>query len=178
MNNTIFYAWQSDLPRSENMNLIEKSITSAIKLLSKEKPINLSLSIDKATRKIPGTPDITDSIFAKISNCNVFLADITFINSDRENSRKTPNPNVLIELGYAARAIDWEKIICLFNEDYGSLKDLPFDLRNRRIMPYSLEGKSKSQVRDKLTKEIHNAIFEMHRTGILFDKILDYLKKE
>ena len=178
MNRTIFYSWQSDLPKSENLNFIEDSISSSIKSLKKLHPISIDLLLDKATRKLSGSPDIAESIFTKISNSTVFIADISIINSSSKGQRKTPNPNVLIELGYAARTLGWEKIICLYNTDYGSFKDLPFDLRNRRIVPYSLNRKSKSQAKKDLSKEVHNAVFEMHNKGILTDKILDFLKKE
>lgn len=74
--------------------------------------------------------------------------------------------------------LDGEKIICLFNTDYGDFKDLPFDLRNRRIMTYSLENKTKTDVKKNLSNQIKNAIIEMQSKGILTDKILDFLKKE
>jgi len=178
MNRTAFYSWQSDLPKSENLNFIENSILSSIKNLKKTKPISIDLTIDKATRKLSGSPDIAESIFTKISNCSVFIADISIINSSSIKQRKAPNPNVLIEIGYAARTLGWEKIICIYNTDYGNFKDLPFDLRNRRIMPYSLKGNAKSHVKRNLSKEIYNAIIEMHNRGLLTDKILDFLKKE
>lgn len=75
-----------------------------------------------AIREETGMPDITESIFTKISNSSVFIADISIIN-DAWINRKTPNPNVLIELGYAARTLGWDKIICIFNSDYGSFND-------------------------------------------------------
>lgn len=178
MNKTVFYSWQSDLPKSVNLNFIEGAILSSIKSLKKLEPVKVDLLLDKATRKLSGSPDITESIFTKISHSNLFIADISIINSSEKAHRKTPNPNVLVELGYAARTLGWEKIICLYNTDYGSFKDLPFDLRNRRIMSYSLKDKIKSKEKNNLSKEIHSAIFEMHSKGILNDKILDFLKKE
>lgn len=105
----IFYSWQSDLPKNQNLNFIETSIKDALKKLRQQKPISLDIKLDKATRNLAGSPDIAESIFGKIGNSNIFIADISIINKDYE-LRKTPNPNVLVELGYAARSLGWEKL--------------------------------------------------------------------
>jgi len=174
---TLFYSWQNDLPSNSNLNLIEYCIKKAIKQSQQIKPIPLNIALDKATRDIPGTPDITDSIFSKINKCNAFVADISIINSDSKN-KKTPNPNVLLELGYAARTLGWERIICICNIDFGDLNDLPFDLRNRRVIKYSLSKKDKNEVKKFLSNEILFSIIDMHRQGVLADKIFDFLKKD
>jgi hypothetical protein len=174
MNRTIFYSWQSDLSSKSNLYLIEDSIKEALKKLSDNASLRIDLLLDKATRELSGSPDIAEALFKKISNCSVFIADISFINYECENNRKTPNPNVLIELGYAARTLGWEKIICIFNEAYGNLNELPFDLRNHRIMRYN----SSDDCKQKLSENIRVAIRDMHDSGVLTDKILDYLKKE
>lgn len=168
----IFYSWQSDLPKNQNLNFIETSIKDALKKLRQQKPISLDIKLYKATRNLAGSPDIAESIFDKIGNSNIFIADISIINKDYE-LRKTPNPNVLVELGYAARSLGWEKIICVYNKDFGNYNDLPFDLRNRRILDYtSKNGK------DELSRKIESAISEMNKKGNLTNKILDFLKKD
>ncbi len=178
MERTLFYSWESDLPKSNNLNFIERCIKDALKEIKKMKPIGIDIRFDKATRNITGTPDIAETIFQKINRCSVFVADISIINSKDPDSRKTPNPNVLLELGYAARVIGWERIICIYNTKYGDLIDLPFDLRNRRIMFYSLKDDDKINVRKKLTSEIRNAIKEMIYKGIIDDKIFLFLKEK
>ena len=169
----IFYSWQSDLPKNQNLNFIETSIKDALKKLRQQKNISLDIKLDKATRNLAGSPDITESIFTKIGSCNIFVADISIINKKYDELRKTPNPNVLVELGYAARSLGWEKIICVYNKDFGSYNDLPFDLRNRRILDYtSCNGK------DELSRKIESVIYEMNKKGNLTNKILDFLKKD
>lgn len=169
----IFYSWQSDLPKNQNLNFIETSIKGVLRKLRQQQPISLDLKIDKATRNLAGSPDISESIFAKITNSNIFIADISIINQNYDELRKTPNPNVLVELGYAARALGWERIICVYNREFGNYNDLPFDLRNRRILDYaSNNGK------EELSRKIESAICEMNKKGNLTDKILDFLKKE
>ena len=38
------------------------------------------------------------------------MADVTIINHDY-TGRKTPNPNVMLELGYAIKALGWQRIL-------------------------------------------------------------------
>jgi len=73
---TVFYSWQSDLPNKTNNSLIESAIKFS--LIENNKPIyrTLELILDKATREETGSPDITESIFLKISRSSVFVADI------------------------------------------------------------------------------------------------------
>ena len=134
--NTIFFSWQSDLPNSYNRNLIENVIKSTLKKINRENNLSLVLDIDRNTDGLLGSPDIADSILKKIDKCDIFIADISIINKS-STFRKTPNPNVLFELGYAVSRIGWDRVICVFNSDYGDLKDIPFDLRNRRIIQYN-----------------------------------------
>ena len=84
----IFYSWQSDLPKNQNFNFIETSIKGALKKLHQQTPISLDLKLDKATRNLAGSPDITESIFTKITNSNIFIADISIINQKYDELRK------------------------------------------------------------------------------------------
>ena len=80
-------------------------IKGVLKKIHQQKPISLDLKLDKATRNLAGSPDISKSIFTKRTNCNIFIADISIIIQNYDELRKTPNPNLLVELGYAARAL-------------------------------------------------------------------------
>jgi hypothetical protein len=93
--------------------------------------------LDRDTEGEPGAPDIADTIFAKIDKCDMFVSDVSIINGD--GTRKTPNPNVLLEVGYAAKRLGWKRITNICNENYGETKELPFDLRKRRVVRYSLK---------------------------------------
>ncbi len=177
MKRRIFYSWQSDLPNSENRSFIECAINKVISDFERATPFSLELSIDMDTNETPGTPDIVDTILKKIANTCLFVADVSIINP-KSKCRKTPNPNVLIELGYAAKAIGWERIICVYNSDYGALSDLPFDLRHRRPLVYSLSGKNKTDVKKAMVRKIAATIESLFQKGLLFDEIQDLLKKE
>lgn len=63
----------------------------------------------------------------------------------------SPNPNVLIELGYAARVIGWENIICITNLKYGTPQRMPFDIAHHRMTTYSLDNEEKSVVKKRIS---------------------------
>lgn len=177
MNNNIFYSWQSDLPNNENRGFIESCISAAIKELNKMEEFHLELNLDRDTKNELGTPDIVNTIFSKIERSKLFIADISIINKD-SGDRKTPNPNVLLELGYAAKVLGWEKVICIFNTDYGDFSELPFDLRFRRPLSYSLKGKDRQEVKKFVTRVISQTINDLYTKGLLDDELNDYLKMQ
>lgn len=77
-----------------------------------------------------GSPNISKSIFDKIFVSDIFVCDVTTINGNAPSElRRTPNPNVLIELGYAAATLGWERILMVHHKHYGQFpSDLPFDI--------------------------------------------------
>jgi hypothetical protein len=174
---TIFYSWQSDLPNNSNRGFIESCLKKTIKDLAKIAPFSLDLNIDRDTKGLSGTPDITDSIFTKISKSKIFVADISIINCTSQD-RKCPNPNVLIELGYASRVLGWERVFCIYNLDFGNINDLPFDLKNRRPILYSIQKTGKEKVRIEISKILTDSIIALHTNGGLFDKVDDYVKEK
>lgn len=177
MNNTIFYSWQSDLPNDSNRGFIESCLKKASKKISNISPFSIDFVVDRDTKNETGTPDIADSIFKKIAKAKIFVADISIINSDY-SGRKSPNPNVLLELGYASRFLGWDKIFCFYNLDYGNFEDLPFDLKQKRPITYSLKGKVKNDEREKLSKIVADFISKLHNAGSLFNVVDDYVKEK
>lgn len=140
MQRTLFYSWQSDLPNSTNRGLIQKALESAAKALFKEGTVDVEPVIERDTQGIPGAPDIAKAIFEKIDAADVFVADVSLING-KFGGKLTPNPNVLVELGYALGVLGDARIILVANTAYGDIKELPFDLRMRRTVPYcAIEG--------------------------------------
>ncbi len=177
MKKSIFYSWQSDSPNNKNRSFIEDCIKIAIKEIKSDK-INLDVAIDRDTKDTTGTPDIASTIFSKIDNTSIFIADISFINPNYKG-RKTPNPNVLVELGYAAKTIGWENIICIFNTEFGEVEDLPFDLRFRRPLAYKIEEPSnKSKDREYLSKILQTAIKSIINKESTKDEIRNYIKQQ
>ena len=141
---TIFYSWQSDLPFETNQGAIRIELRNVI---SELETATLKIALDEATRETPGSPDIPATIFEKISVADIFVCDLTTINHTAPPEfRRTPNPNVLIELGYAVAVLGWERIVLLFNKTHGVFPDdLPFDVDRRRFTHFTIkDGADKS----------------------------------
>ena len=133
---SIFYSWQSDLPNNKNRGLIETAINNAKDNILSENQNVTEIEIISDSRGENGTPDLVASIFNKIDSCDIFIADISIINANT-NTRMSPNPNVLLELGYASHAIGWNKLICVFNLEYAKVEELPFDIRTRKPITFN-----------------------------------------
>lgn len=175
MTKNIFYSWQSDLPNNTNRGFIESCLQKAIKDL-KDKDLHLEIAIDRDTKGVSGTPDIIKTIFDKISESHVFIADISFIDGKRSKKRSS-NPNVLIELGYAAKAIGWENIICIFNGQFGKIEQLPFDLRHRRPLIYQIaDTANKTKERELLSRQLGQEISSIIHKQSSKDQIIEYIK--
>lgn len=147
----IFYSWQSDLPGNKTRNFIRECIDEAIDLAQESEAVEAER--DEATMGTTGSPNIVTTLFSKIDNCDLFIADLSLcFTEERQNEKKSPNPNVLLELGYAVKTLGWERVICLCNTDYGD--KYPFDIAHNRITDFSLEGKSKKEVKSDIVKII------------------------
>jgi hypothetical protein len=153
----IFYSWQSDSePEAFNHYLIEQAIEKAVKKLKQKEFPDIDFSILQDARDIPGSPDIAKAVFEKIDNCHIFIGDVSIINPEAESKeRKTPNPNVLIELGYAAKYLGWGRVIFVCNTLFGQIEELPFDIRGKSSCSYKLgDNETKAEVRENLAMNI------------------------
>lgn len=159
----IFYSWQSDLPTETNNRAIANCIKAA-SLKLEEQDENIKLSFDEATRGKPGSPQIPVTILKKIEESDIFIADITIINSD-QSSKKTPNPNVLFELGFAVSELGWDRIIMVYNRSFGDFpNDLPFDLDRRRVSAYCIKQKDDKNGKGVLTETLRVALLGILET--------------
>lgn len=136
MRKTVFFSWQLDTPATIGRNFIKESLELACRDIASRVQVNEAdrdLFVDSDTKDVPGQPPIADTIFKKIDSAGVYVADLTFIGR-RINGRLTPNPNVLIEYGWALKSLGFERIICIMNEAYGEPSDanLPFNLKHVR----------------------------------------------
>lgn len=160
----IFYSWQSDAPNKTNRYFLKECLKNAIKCLNKEEDITEPLRIDQDSTGVPGMPDIASTIFDKINNCDVFVADLTFI-GESTNGKKLPNPNVLIELGYAISKLSDRRVVAIMNTSFGMPDDLPFDLKHKRhpikycLNETDLQDTNKfKSIKEQLVMELVNAI--------------------
>lgn len=163
---SIFYSWQSDLDGKTTRSFIEDPLRRAVKALRKDDTLDIEPVIDRDTKDVPGSPDIAKTILDKIGRAQIFVGDVSIINQGAK--RLTPNPNVVYELGYARRALGDEHIIMVMNTAYGAQPDLPFDLRQHRVIGYCLpkEVDDESLSRTDIRKNLENSLKE-HILAIL-----------
>lgn len=133
----IFYSWQSWLPRESNRSLIHDALEAACDEIAVSVSEAQRPEVDHDTLGVPGAPDVAQTIFSKIDTCDAFVADVSLIAC--EGGRFTPNPNVLIELGYAVKTLGWERVIFVLNTHFGPPEALPFDLKTKRGVKYSVD---------------------------------------
>jgi hypothetical protein len=174
MKRVVFYSWQSEHPHALCRNTIQASLEAALKKLGRDDSTEITPVLDRDTGGVPGSPSITDKIFEKIVLADVFVADVSlsrrsaewrlfgFTLTHRSKVRRTPNPNVLLELGYAIAILGWDRIILVQNTEYGGPDDLPFDLRGRRTVTYALAAdntvEEKSERKRALSSQLDVAI--------------------
>jgi hypothetical protein len=160
MKQIVFYSWQSDLPNSCNRGFIQEALENAAAAITADEAVAIDPVIDRDTQGVPGAPDIASTIFSKITAADAFVADVSPVGKLTDGGRASPNPNVLIELGYALKALGPERVILVFNRAFGRIEELPFDLRTRRLLAYEMpaEGKPKGPERKTLEKHLQAAI--------------------
>lgn len=166
---TIFYSWQSDLPGSETRNIIQDGIKDVVRLLRG----TVDIEADRDTKGEYGSPDIANTIFSKIDECDIFVADVSAVCkyevTDKDGNIKIkyiPNPNVMLELGYATHVVGWENVICVLNADYGAPEDMPFDIASRRLTPFSLkDGSGKGDAKRFVKSVIQETVEHILENG-------------
>lgn len=168
MSDTVFFSWQSDRPTSEGRNFIERALEIAVKSISRDielqQALRDGLEVDKDTKNVPGSPKIFETILEKIERATVFVPDFTFV-ANRPNGDPTPNPNVLIEYGYALKCKSNRQFMPVMNTAYGEPKreNMPFDLiEHRNPITYELhEGAdedTRKEQRNRLVKDFESAL--------------------
>ena len=167
MSYTVFFSWQSDRPSREGRNFIEAALEEAVKRVAADSSVDepyRELSVDKDTKNVSGSPRIFETILLKIDQAAAFVADLTFC-GNRAEGDPTPNPNVLIEYGYALKALGEQRVITVMNSAHGaaSRESMPFDLLTRRWpIGYSLGADAseteRRECRKQLSKRLEDAL--------------------
>ena len=163
---TIFYSWQSDLPNNKTRGFIQSCIEAATRSLRN----TIVVDAQRDTDGVPGTPDIVQTIFSRIDECDLFIADVSTVSvyspeNHPERVKLAPNPNVMLELGYAAKTLDWNNVICLKNTDFDPQGELPFDLAHRRLTGFSLEGRVVAEERKRIRDIIAGTVMDIFERG-------------
>ena len=164
MSQTVFWSWQSDLDARVTRDVIRYALDDAIQILAADLEEADRPSLTSDTQGVPGTPDIVATILRKIDAAAVFVADVTPI-AVSESGKACANPNVLLEMGYANKALTEHRVIQVWNTAFeGATHDkLPFDMRGRRSpmsfhLPTGAETSTLRTVRSKLARELADAL--------------------
>jgi hypothetical protein len=156
----IFYSWQSDLPNAVNRSFIEKCLSLAVARVKEDLPddVQVTFHLDAATKGRSGSVDIANAILEKIDQAHAIVADVSTV--AKVEHRAFPNPNVGLETGYAGASIGWGRVVGVVNKAFGDLTaDVPFDLRGRRLVGYSLaQDGDKATAKTQLTNSLYFAI--------------------
>ncbi|MDJ0276015.1 hypothetical protein QLH51_04250 [Sphingomonas sp. 2R-10] len=133
MKKTVFWSWQSDLDGRVTRELVRSALDQAIGMIAADLDEADRPSLTSDTQGVAGSPDIVATILRKIDEAAVFVGDVTPIAVSAEG-KACANPNVLIELGYAHRAMGENRVLQVWNTafDGATLDKLPFDMRGRR----------------------------------------------
>jgi hypothetical protein len=165
---SIFFSWQSDTETMTGRNLVERALERAVAAIGMdtgvESVVREGLEIDRDTKGVAGSPPIVETIFKKIDGAAAFVADMTFAGK-RPDGAPIPNPNVLIEYGWALKSLGHARIVSVMNTAFGnpSNEQLPFDMRHLRhpIQYHCPEGADEAtrlKARNSLAKELERAI--------------------
>ncbi|WP_111710158.1 hypothetical protein [Lutibacter citreus] len=179
MDYKVFFAFQMDVEDKYGKGFIQSAIEIAIQKLKEE---DILVSLDFGFRRTPGTPLLIEEMLKKSSDSDLVIADLTFtsakewlnaelIDEDDTNSwysipkgirKLSPNPNVLLETGYAWAKKGTYRTLVVMNSAFGSPIELPVDLKGFRWgITYSLDETNKSDrkaIRKELGKDFYDAI--------------------
>src|SRR5580658_3386196 len=121
MTTTIFLSWQADTSKTVGRNFIERTLERVVGRIGDDITLEeavRNVEVDRDTKNVPGSPPIVETIFGKIDKAAVFVPDLTFVGI-RADGRPTPNPNVLIEYGWALKSLGHGRIVPVMNTAFG-----------------------------------------------------------
>lgn len=164
MEKTVFWSWQSDLDGRVTREVIRFALDQAITILAADLEEADRPSLTSDTQGVAGTPDIVATILRKIDEAAVFVGDVTPI-AVSESGKACANPNVLLEMGYANKALTEHRVIQVWNTAFegARIDALPFDMRGRRgplcfHLSVGADTATLRAVREGLARELAGAL--------------------
>jgi hypothetical protein len=132
----VFFSWQTDIPN--NKSFLTSCIRDAVVAVG-------DFELISPTQYMRGSGDVTVNIINRIRECDLLIADVTLINP-RARTRKTPNPNVIYEVGFATAEKGEQTITLVADERTTHDTNLPFDIRNRRTIYTKFDSQHKREL--------------------------------
>jgi hypothetical protein len=169
MKATVFYSWQSDTHAPLTEDVLHRALTNAVGQLAADANLVVRAELDHDTKSVPGSPPMIAAILQRIDQCSFFVGDVTLTYQGRmpERQRFAPNPNVLLEVGYAIKRLGHERVLLIFDLAHGSPEQLPFDLRSYRVITFDsrAEGSSLDAGIPAFSTRLHAAL-QLMLTGV------------
>lgn len=111
--------------------------------------------VDHDMKGLGGTGRIAERILQTIASAAVFVADVTPV-AKAPSGKHVPNPNVMLELGYALSILGEDRIVLVANRSFdATLSRLPFDLRHRSAPTfYSLDRETPEERKAEVAVEL------------------------
>lgn len=174
----IFFAFQMDTDDKFNKGFIQSAIELAIERFKKE---GITIKLDFGFRGTPGTPLLIEEMLKKSYESDMVLVDLTFTSSknwfnakkwsafgkelrilDIPNEKRSSNPNVLLETGYAWAQKGYYRTLAIMNEAFGKPEELSVDLKGFRYgITFNLSEdnyNNRKAERENLSANLYKAI--------------------
>lgn len=126
----LFFSWQSDT--KDNHKKISQALMNACDEIRAEGIYDIDY--DESTWNRSGSPVIDSTVVEKAKNCDLFVADLTPI--ETSGTKDLPNPNVMYELGVAKSNLTDESILMLYTGSIEATR-MPFDINHHRLSRFS-----------------------------------------
>lgn len=169
----LFWSWQSDTHQDSGRYFVRDVLVSLAEELNSEaeeaerpdidpdddEGVAGQVAIDHDTLDVGGSPRIADTILRKIREAAVFVVDVTPV-AKTAGGKFVSNPNVMIELGYALRVMEVERIVLVMNlAENATRKRLPFDLRHwREPVSYSLKRDATEERKAEVAEQLKEGL--------------------
>jgi hypothetical protein len=143
----VFWSWQSDTPGNIGRHFVREALSEAVERLKQpseieepsERDAREALHLDHDRKGVSSSPDLAPTIFRKIEQATVFVADVTLVGDvtagtaarQKRTTKRLINANVGIEYGYALGKLGDGAILMVQNRHFGERDDLPFDLKHK-----------------------------------------------
>jgi hypothetical protein len=171
----VFFVFQSDTPGNTGRRFVRGCLDNAVVQLKtaikpdieepSERESREALHADQGREGVTGIPDLARTIFEKIEQATAVVADVTAVSvvldEKGEVTKRNPNPNVMVELGYALKAVTDKNILMVMNTHCGGPETLPFDI-DKRGWPilFNLPPNASKAVREKEAEKLTEKLVE------------------
>lgn len=149
----IFYSWQSD--NSAARNKFKRALEIAVKQIGKTVEEANRPELDSDTQNTFSSVNIVETIFKKIDECAVFIADVTPI--AETDDKLIPNPNVMAEIGYALKTKSEHSLFVYCYDGERPERSMPFDIWSRNLIRVRTDDKP-SEVAKELVRRIEGML--------------------